>query len=434
MRQSSIVRQFLLLTTSSLVLVLVLIKADIVGRLAYSVEKGRLKALRESLPSAGEIATRFEPDRLVAAAVLPGVVSISTERVLTRADFEGLDPRLHRFLFPKGEKDPPVEPEAEPESEPSDEAGVDTNGLPPAESDQPLFRLPRGEGSGFIVDAAHGYVITNNHVVAQSTSISVRLVDGRRLEARVLGSDSKSDLAVLKIDADRLQALTWGDSLAMEVGDAVFAVGNPFGLEGTVSRGIVSAKNRSNILLHDIEYEGFLQTDAVINPGNSGGPLVNMRGEVVGINTAIATRSGNYDGIGFAIPAHRVVKLLPPLIRGEEITRGYLGVVMTGGPRSEELTRQLGWKEPGGVLISEVVPDSPASRSDLRVNDLIVECDGRPVRSNADIINQVGDTSPGTKLAFKVWRERAFQTIEVEVGAQPEGFSTRGWRPRPNKE
>ncbi|MFH0981672.1 MAG: trypsin-like peptidase domain-containing protein [Planctomycetota bacterium] len=436
MRQQSAVRQFLVMMVSSLVVVVILIKADIVGRLAYSVEKGRLAALRESLPSPGEMAARFEPDHMMVAAVLPAVVSISTERVLTQADFEGLDPRLHRFFFPddqenQGESE---EDEAEGEGEAGNEAEVGTNGRPSPEEDEPRFLVPRGEGSGFIIDAANGYVVTNSHVVVQATSISVRLADGRRLEARLLGSDPKTDLAVLKIDADRLHELPWGDSLAMEVGDEVFAVGNPFGLEGTVSRGIVSAKNRSNIVLHDIEYQGFLQTDAVINPGNSGGPLVNMRGEVVGINTAIATRSGNYDGIGFAIPAHRVARLVPQLARGEKITRGYLGVQMAGGQLGEDRMHRLGWTGPGGVLIDQIVPDSPASRSELRENDIIVECAGQPVNSAADIIQTVGDTPPDTALAFNVWREGALKTIEVEIGAQPEGFSTRGQRPQRDPE
>ncbi len=421
MRQNNVVRQFVAMTLSSLVVVLILVKVDIVGRLAYSVEKGRIEALREALPSDQELAARFEPDRVVVATVLPGVVSVSAERTLTRADFEDLAPELHRHLFPdaqNGEDD-------------EDEAG--SNGLAPSSSpdDEPAFTMPPGQGSGFIVDAANGYVVTNSHVVARSTSISVRLADGRRCEAHVLGTDAKTDLAVLQINAGRLHALRWGDSQSMQVGDEVFTVGNPFGLEGTVSRGIVSAKNRSNIVLHDIEYQGFLQTDAVINPGNSGGPLVNMRGEVVGINTAIATRSGRYDGIGFAIPAHRALKLVPKLIRGETIARGYLGVVMTGGRPGEDRMRRLGWAEPGGVVITEVVPDSPASRSDLRPDDIIVEFAGQPIASNANVTQAVADTVPGTVVSLKVFRQGEFVTVEVEIGAQPEGFSTRLWmRPR----
>ena len=458
MRQPSLVRQFVLLMTSSLVAVLILIKADIVGRMAYAIEKGRLRAMREALPTAQQLDARFDADRVVARTVLPAVVSISTERVLTRADFDNLDPRLHRFLFPRDRtrrpnatsngagatedsaasqpdsSDQPREPSPTREGDTDGDGGAGTNGLAPGTTEEPLFRIPRGEGSGFIIDAANGTVVTNTHVVAQATSIKVHLADGRQFEARVLGIDPKSDVAVLKIDAERLHEVAWGDSRAMEVGDAVYAVGNPFGLEGTVSRGIVSAKNRSNIALPDVEYEGFLQTDAVINPGNSGGPLVNMRGEVVGINTAIATRSDNYDGIGFAIPAHRAARVVPYLTRGEKIARGYLGVVMTTGPRAETVKTQTGWQGPGGVVVTEIAEGSPASRSELRVNDIIAECEGRTVRSNADIIDTVGDTAPGTKLALKIWRDGAFTTVRVEVGTQPEGFSTRGWRPRPQNE
>ena len=409
------------MTVSSLIVVVVLIKADIVGRLAYSVEKGRIQALRESLPSAEELDARFESDRAVVAAVLPAVVTVSTEREYTRSDIETLDPRFHRFLFPDAGDEDKEEGEA---ADDADDSPSGTNGTTAPADEETSIILPSGQGSGFIINAARGHIVTNSHVVAQSTSITVYLADGRRFEARLLGADPKSDLAVLRIDAARLHEITLGDSLAMAVGDEVFAVGNPFGLEGTVSRGIVSATNRSNVNLPDIEYEGFLQTDAVINPGNSGGPLVNMRGEVVGVNTAIATRSGNYDGIGFAIPAHQAAKLIPILARGEKIARGYLGVEM-GGPRVEERKRQLGWTEPGGVLVNRIVEDSPASRTDLRKNDIIVEYTGRPVRSNADVIQAIGDTPPGTEVEFKVWRDGGFETARVKLGAQPEGFSTR---------
>ena len=415
------------MTVSSLIVVVVLIKANIVGWLAYSVEKGRIQALRESLPSAEELDARFEPDRAVVAAVLPAVVSISTERQYTRADFEGLDPRFHRFLFPDDEDED--KPEDKPDNHAND-SPAGTNGTEPPADEETSIILPSGQGSGFIINAARGHIATNSHVVAQSTSITVYLADGRRFEARLLGADPKSDLAVLQIDAARLHEITLGDSLAMAVGDEVFAVGNPFGLEGTVSRGIISATNRSNVNLPDIEYQGFLQTDAVINPGNSGGPLVNMRGEVVGVNTAIATRSGNYDGIGFAIPAHRAAKLIPQLVRGERITRGYLGVEMPAGPRAEERKSQLGWTKPGGVMIDTIVEDSPASRSDLRENDIIVEYNGQPVASTAGITQAVGDALPGTVAKLTVWRAGALLTVEVEVGAQPEGFSTRPSVPR----
>jgi len=435
MRHNNLVRQFVLMTVSSLVVVLILVKADIMGRLAYSVERGRIRALRESLPSEAELHTRFEADRATVAAVLPAVVSISTEREYSRSDFEGLDPQFHRFFFPEDVQerdDAPTATNGAPIPEQGEPAG--TNG-PPTTDDEPSITLPSGQGSGFVIDAARGYIVTNSHVLARATSISVRLADGRRADAHVLGTDPKTDLAVLKIDAGRLHELAWGDSLATQVGDGVFAVGNPFGLEGTVSRGIISAKNRSNVGLPNIEYQGFLQTDAVINPGNSGGPLVNMRGEVVGVNVAIATRSGNYDGIGFAIPAHRAARLIPELVRGGTIARGYLGVYMPATVRlAEQLKAELGWTEPSGVPVTEIVPDSPASRSGLRPNDIIVEYQGQTVASNADIGQAVADTMPETIVTMKVWRRGAFVTLEVEIGRQAQDFTTRVRRPSPSQE
>ncbi|MCP4593467.1 MAG: trypsin-like serine protease [bacterium] len=430
-KQHSIVRQFILMTASTIVALLIVVKADILGRIAYSVERGRLQAMRESLPSTEELEDSFTPERAVVATVVPGVVSISTERMLTQADFDGMPPELHRRFFsdvpqPDARTDGVVPTEGSTNGAEADTNGAeaDTNGATPA-GEGLLFSIPTGQGSGFIIDADHGYVITNHHVVAQGTAIHVRLADGRRLDAELLGADAKSDIAVLRIDAQRLHELPWGDSQSTRVGDPVFAVGNPFGLDGTVSRGIVSAMNRSEIVLHDIEYQGFLQTDAVINPGNSGGPLVNMRGEVVGINTAIATRSGNYDGIGFAIPAHRAAKLVPMLIRGEQVVRGYLGVQMAAAGRADGIRQELGWDHPGGVAVTAIVEDSPASRSDLRIDDVIVEYAGRPIASNADVIHAVGDTPPGTKVDLKVWREGGFVVVTVEIGAQPEGFTTR---------
>jgi serine protease Do len=209
--------------------------------------------------------------------------------------------------------------------------------------------------------------------------------------------DEKTDLAVIRIEAERLHQISLGDSAAGEVGDEVFAVGNPFGLDGSISRGIISAKNRSNVLLRDVEYQGFLQTDAVINPGNSGGPLVNSRGEVIGINTAIATTTGFYDGIGFAIPSNRAAKIIPHLVRGEAVTRGYLGVSMRpiAGVEEQELAR-LGWSQPHGVIVLGVLADSPACRAGLRREDIMISYNGQLLTSSADLTQVIADTPPGS--------------------------------------
>jgi S1-C subfamily serine protease len=206
-----------------------------------------------------------------------------------------------------------------------------------------------GNGSGVIIDSAEGMILTNHHVVEDSDSIQVRLQDGRRYPAQIVGSDPPTDLAVIRIEADNLACLRLGDSDALEVGDPVMTVGNPFGLQGTVSKGIVSAVNRYTPA-GIISYEGFIQTDAVINPGNSGGPLVNMRGEIVGINTAIESSTGGFDGVGFAIPSARIKNVLPALVKGERV-RSLMGSSSTGfrmtlprsAPACRPATSSCGW-------------------------------------------------------------------------------------------
>ena len=437
------------MVVAALVAAVILVKVDIVGRLTYSIEKARIRALREALPAEGTPPRANDSGRVLAASVLPAVVSISTERIVARSSFEGLDPRFHEFLFRDRGDDVPEQPDSKTPDADANSSGIDLNttGMeiePGAaedeetedeEAEEPSWDMPNGQGSGFIFDAAQGHILTNGHVVADSDKIFVRLADGRRFEASVLGVDEKTDLAVIKIDADRLHQIPLGDSAVGEVGDEVFAVGNPFGLDGSISRGIISAKNRSNVLLRDVEYQGFLQTDAVINPGNSGGPLVNARGEVIGINTAIATTTGFYDGIGFAIPSNRAMRIIPQLVRGERVTRGYLGVRIGPIASLEEADlEKLGWREPQGVVVFGVLPDSPAAKSGLRENDILVSYEGQPLASTADLTQVVADTDPGVSAKFEVWRDRKLVALKIEIGKQPENFTTRGFgpaRPRP---
>ncbi len=383
----------------------ILVSTDVVSRFAYLVEKGRIQAVRESLPDAAEL-ERFNANaRAVAAVVRPGVVQIVTEKRYSLRDL--LD--MHQ------------------------DAAVDTSGLadrldPDGDADssgRDAVRIRDGFGSGFIVDADQGYIVTNNHVIDGADAIRVHLSDGRRVDARLLGADPKTDVAVLQIQADRLHALPLADSDLVEVGDDVLSVGSPFGLDGSVSRGIVSAKGRSSIDIHGVEYKGFLQTDAVINPGNSGGPLVNLRGEVIAINTAIATEVGHYDGVGFAIPARRVRQMLPALVRGEAVPRGYLGVSIVNAVDNTAMTEPLGWEETYGVIVREVLPDSPAARDGLQPGDVILSIDGAPLRQTADLIDMVGDSAPGAELILRIWRDRAEITRTVKVDRQPENFTTR---------
>jgi serine protease Do len=271
-----------------------------------------------------------------------------------------------------------------------------------------------GAGSGFII-SEDGYILTNNHVVGDTSSLEVTLQDGRKFDAEVVGADARTDVAIIKIDGDDLPVLPLGDSDAIEVGEWVLAVGSPFGLSGTVTTGIISAKGRSSMGITD--YEDFLQTDAAINPGNSGGPLINLRGEVVGINTAIASRTGAYNGIGFAIPINMANAIRQQLIDNGRVTRGYLGVVIQ--QLTPDLADSFGVEGDSGVLIGEVTPDGPAGKAGLKQGDVIVEMDGKPVEKMAPFRNRVAMVAPGSKVELEVLRDGARKTFNVQVGELP---------------
>ncbi|MDM7915861.1 MAG: Do family serine endopeptidase, partial [Candidatus Eisenbacteria bacterium] len=273
-------------------------------------------------------------------------------------------------------------------------------------------RVPQtGSGSGVII-SPDGYVLTNNHVVREADQIRVTLEDGRTFDAEMVGTDPKSDVAVIRIKADDLVPARLGNSDELEVGEWVLAVGNPFQLSSTVTAGIVSAVGRSNIGLAD--YEDFIQTDAAINPGNSGGALVNLDGEVVGINTAIATRSGANEGVGFAIPINMASRIKDSLIHEGKVVRGWLGVNIQN--LNESTAEIFGLDRPQGALVSQVVPGSPAADAGLRVRDVITEIDGRPVKDVEDLQLQVVDRAPGTRVKLTVQREGRDRTVEVKLG------------------
>lgn len=296
------------------------------------------------------------------------------------------------------------------------------------------FRRPsRSSGSGWIIDAENGLIITNNHVIgggdgekSDDMRLDVTLHDGRKLKATVVGRDPKTDLALIQIKADKLTALKLGDSDAMEVGDWVLAIGAPFGLEQSVTQGIISAKGRSSV--HIVPgYEDFIQTDAAINPGNSGGPLVNMKGEVIGVNTAIATNglAAGYMGVGFAIPSKLIHELLPALKKGEEIVRGYLGVGIKDLAEYEPgFEKTFGLDHRQGVLIENVYShrETPASKAGLRAEDVILEYNGKRLESAKQLQDMVAKTRPGTEVKLRVWRDRKEITIPVTIGKQPRDF------------
>ncbi len=285
----------------------------------------------------------------------------------------------------------------------------------------PRERKERSLGSGVIVDAG-GLIITNNHVVNKADEIKVLLSDKREFKAKLIGTDSKTDLAVLKVEADGLHTIPWGDSDTLEVGEFVLAVGNPFGLNQTVTMGIVSAVGRASMGI--AEYEDFIQTDAAINPGNSGGALVNTRGELVGINTAIFSQSGGNMGIGFAVPSSMARSILEQLTKSGKVVRGWLGVSIQ--ELSPELAQQFGITEPKGVLVSEVLDDSPAKRAGLERGDVIVEFEGRVVENPTQLRNAVAKTVIGKKASVRFIRDKRAKTVDVTVVEQPKTVAQAG--------
>ena len=321
----------------------------------------------------------------VAAQVKPGVVSVATEKIL---------PAQGRNPF----RGTPWEPFF----------GRST----------PSRREPQyGLGSGVIVE--HGgdyYILTNNHVIEGADQVNVELTDERTFEVEVLGTDPNTDLAVLSIDVGDLSALPLGDSAGLQVGELVFAVGNPLGLEHSITRGIISALGRDRI--GNDEYGSFIQTDASINPGNSGGALVNIEGELVGINTAIATRSGGSDGIGFAIPVNLARNIMEQLIEYGEVRRGWLGVGIGDIDDDAAEYFKLGGRK--GVLINRVMEGTPAEEAGLQSGDVILQVDDVEVRDATALRNRIAQTRPGSRVELLVWRDGREKIIKAKLDQKQE--------------
>ncbi|MCP3903172.1 MAG: Do family serine endopeptidase [Planctomycetes bacterium] len=271
----------------------------------------------------------------------------------------------------------------------------------------------QGQGTGFVL-RADGHIVTNHHVVKDAEDVKVRLAGGREYDATVVGADAETDLAVLRVEADDLVPVRLGDSDRVEAGQWVIAVGSPFGLEQTVTAGIVSATGRSDMGL--ATFEDFIQTDAAINPGNSGGPLVDLRGEVIGVNTAITSRSGGHNGIGFAIPSEIVRNVTGAIIDTGSVSRGWLGVQIQ--PLTDDLARTFGLDHADGALISEVMPDSPAAKAGVRQGDVVIAVDDEDIRKTSDLLNAVGASSPGTEHELELMRDGSRHTVTVTLGSR----------------
>lgn len=274
-----------------------------------------------------------------------------------------------------------------------------------------------GLGSGVIV-TKDGYILTNNHVVDEADEVKVSLDSGGEYTAKVVGKDSKSDIALLKIDADNLPVAVLGDSDAMETGDVVLAFGNPFGVGQTVTMGIISATGRSNLGIE--EYENFIQTDAAINPGNSGGALTDAMGRVIGINTAIFSRSGGYQGIGFAIPVNMAENIMNQLVSHGKVTRGYLGIMFQ--PLTEELAESFGITDKKGAVVTEVTEDSAAEKAGLKSGDVIIEIDGKKIEDGTALRLMVADMPPGKTVKVKVVRGGKEQEFSVTLDERPDSL------------
>ncbi len=277
--------------------------------------------------------------------------------------------------------------------------------------DNRRYRRTQSAGSGVVVDAAAGYIVTNNHVVERADEITITFSDGRSLPAVLVGTDPQVDLAVLKVTPEELTEISFADSAALRVGDFVVAIGNPFGLSQTVTSGIVSALGRSGLGIEG--YEDFIQTDASINPGNSGGALVDLRGDLVGINTAIIAPSGGNVGIGFAIPANMVQAIMAELIANGEVRRGYIGLAVQG--LNAQLAEAFGVERKEGVLVVEVEPESPAADAGLEAGDIITKVDDRKIAAISDFHNQAAVTFIGDELRVEFVRDGKLREVDFKI-------------------
>jgi serine protease Do len=272
-----------------------------------------------------------------------------------------------------------------------------------------------GQGSGVIV-SSDGYILTNNHVIDGAREVNVTLPDKREFKGKIVGTDPKTDLAVVKIDGDNLPSVAWGDASKLQVGEYVLAVGNPFGLNSTVTLGIVSALGRGRMGI--TQYEDFIQTDAAINPGNSGGALVNTKGELVGINTAIFSQTGGYQGVGFAVPTSMSKPIYESLVKTGKVARGFLGIGIQD--LNQDLAKSFGIKDAKGALVSDVKEDSPADKGDLKQGDIITSYQGLAVEDAMALQRMVTKTTAGTNVPVKVMRDGHEKNLAITIGEQPD--------------
>jgi len=379
----------------------------------FAAAEEKREELRQSLARIDDIAVAF---RQVSKVVEPSVVNI---RVIKKAPAAARRRSLPWEDFLRRFRD------------------RDDDGLPDL-PDLPRFFDPdewpeqMGNGSGVIMETAGGkaYIVTNNHVVGGADEMIITLHDGREVKnGKVVGVDAKTDLALVVVEVDRVSPAKWGNSDELQKGDWVLAFGSPFGYVGSMTHGIVSALNRQAGILGAGGYESFIQVDAPINPGNSGGPLVNLKGEVVGINTAIASRTGGFQGIGFAIPSNLAKFVCSALKDKGKVVRGWLGVSISDVATNQQMARSFGYDGTNGVLVNEVLANTPAVGK-LKHGDIITEVDGKPVENVTQLRNSIAAIAPGTEIKMKVFRDGKYETVAVKLGEQPENLASA----RPSRE
>ena len=384
------IRLLMLLLVAAVPISVLTLQPNWLSTLSYAVEVGQARVSHDQLAAASDLSQAF---RHVARSMRPSVVSISSvKRIKIRQpqvqrfgnsiphEFRGflnddMFERFFEFQMPQG--------------------GIEQRGL----------------GSGVIV-STDGYILTNNHVVGEADEVNVTLSDEREFRAEIVGTDKSTDIAVLKIEANDLEPAQLGNSDALEVGEWVLAIGSPFGLDQTVTAGIISAKGRANVGITD--YEDFIQTDAAINPGNSGGPLVNLHGQVVGINTAIASRSGGYMGVGFAIPSEMVQHIMDSIISEGHVTRGWLGAMIQD--LDEDLAESFNYDSADGVLIGDLVPDGPGELAGLQPGDIVTKYDGEKVPTANALRNAVASTNPNQEVDLDIVRDGKPQKLTITIG------------------
>jgi serine protease Do len=353
--------------------------------------------IMSTLPAKSQISSKSvdiltqlsEAQSEVAAVATPSVVNISTTRVIKsreEAPFDLFDDPFFRRFF--GDQFPHPN-------------------IPKEHKEQSL-------GSGVIV-SDDGYIVTNNHVIEKAQEIKVLLLNKKDYTAKLIGADPKTDIAVIKIDAKGLPALPWGDSNKLRVGEVVFAIGNPFGLNQTVTMGIISAVGRANVGIAD--YEDFIQTDAAINPGNSGGGLINARGELIGINTAILSRTGGYQGIGFAVPSSMARQVIDSLVKFKKVVRGWLGVSIQ--EVTSDLAEEFSVKDLKGALVSGVMKGSPAEKAGIKQGDVILQFNGKTIEDTGHLRNMVSQTPVGSRVKVTVLRQKKEIELEVVIAELP---------------